>query len=267
VQTYASDAGDLHAWIFDGHLRTEVLFPSLLASLRLEAEGAAITGGSSHVASLNGGSVRVDQQGLAARLTGTRENVEAELEVGYMSGDSNPFDTQANAFTANRDYKVGLVLWDEVMLFQSQNAARRLGDPRLVSQPPSGVDVLPTEGAVTNALYFNPKIRYRPRAFGGTFKLVLGALFTHAPQPVSDPYESFLASAPRNVFGAPAGQSYGTELDAAISWRRALSDDQHTGLELGVQYGVLFPGDVFTRGDGSKMDPVQALRFRTNLSF
>ncbi len=266
-QSYASDGGNLHVWVYDGHGRTEFFFPSLDASLRLEAEFAEIYGGATHASNLNSGAVRIAQQGLAARATVTRRNVEAELELGYMSGDSNPFDDSANGFAANRDYKVGLVLWDEVMLFQTQNGARRLGNPALAGRPPRGLDLLPTEGAVTNALYLNPKLRYRPNVLGGSLLGVLGVLYTRAPQPVADPYQSFLSSAPVNVFGAPAGKSYGTELDAAIAYRVPVTSAREVGFELGAQYGILFPGDVFRRTDGSTMPPTQALRLRTTFFF
>src|SRR5205085_6535114 len=154
------------------------------------------------------------------------------------SGDSNPFDDAAAAFTMNRDFKVGLVLFDEVLLFHSQQSARRLADPQLAGRAPNGVDLLPTEGAVSNALYLNPKLRLRVETPAGQLRLVLGALFARAPQPVVDPYQSLLASAPRNVFGAAAGRSYGTEVDAAVSLRLPA---KKVAADLGLQAGVLFP--------------------------
>jgi hypothetical protein len=267
AQSYAADGGNLQAWIFDAHARTAVLFPSLDSSLRLETEGVAVSGHSTHAMNLNTDSVRVVQQGLVARATVTRRDVEAELEVGYASGDSNPFDDVSSGFMFNRDYKVGLVLWDEVMLFQTQNSARKLSDPALSAIPPHGIDLLATEGAVTNALYLNPKLRWRPPILSGRLRGVVGVLFTRAPEPVIDPYQSFLASAPRNAFGQPAGQSYGTEVDLGLSFRQSFTDDRQLGLVLDAQYGVLFPGDVFRRADGSTLPPVQALRLRTTFYF
>ena len=99
-----------------------------------------------------------------------------QVEVGYASGDANPFDDQANGFTMNRDYKVGLVLFDEVMLFQTQNAARRLSDPALLGAPPPGLDLLPTEGAITNALYLKPTLRWKPGFLGGRLRRGTGSV-------------------------------------------------------------------------------------------
>src|SRR5205085_8242733 len=141
-------------------------------------------------------------------------------------------------------------------LFQTQNAARRLGDPSLSGRPPLGLDLFPTEGAATDAFYLNPKVRWRESLPYGSLRAVLGVLWTLAPEPVADPYQSFLASAPRNAFGMPAGRNYGTEFDAGLTFQAPLSNDRQLGLEIGGQYGLLFPGDVFTRAGGSSLPPV-----------
>src|SRR5205814_10196177 len=107
---------------------------------------------------------------------------EAEMEGGFASGDANPFDDQATGFQMNRDFKVGLVLFDEVMLFQTQNAARRLSDPALVGASPPGLDLLPTEGAVTNALYLKPTLRWKPDFLSGRLRFVGSMLCARAPQ-------------------------------------------------------------------------------------
>ena len=268
VQSFALDGGDLHIWIFDAHLRTLVQ-PGFLpgVTLSLEGEGAQIYGGTSHAPNLaTPGTTRVTQQGAALRAMVSRGTVEAELEGGYASGDANPFDDQSSGFQMNRDFKVGLVLFDEVLLFQTQNAARRLSDPKLVGRPPPGLDLLPTEGAVSNALYLKPTIRYRPAFLGGKIRAVASVLFARAPEPVIDAYNSLNSSGPRNAFGAPAGRSYGTELDGALGYRSRIAGDQ-LGIELGVQGGYLIPGDAFNRADGTRMPAAWAGKVRATLVF
>ncbi len=267
VQTFALDGGDLHSWVFDAHLRTGTSLESLGgAALSIEAEAAQIYGGTSHAANLAApGSSRISQRGAAARSLLARGPFELELEGGYASGDSNPLDGEQNGFSFNRDYKVGLVLWDEVMLFQTQNAARRLSDSKLVGRPPPGVDLIPTEGAVVNALYLKPTVRYHPGLFGGTIRLTASLLIARAPELVVDPYQAFITSAATNSFGHPAGKSYGEELDLAAGFRTKLADP--LGLETGVQFGVLFPGDAFERADGSRMANAYVAKFRATLLF
>ena len=265
VQDFAASAGNLHIWIFDGHLRHNQLLPMGLV-LSLEGEAAQVYGGTNHAPNLSAlGMTRVSQQGAVLRAGLAHVRVEAEIEGGYASGDANPFDDQATNFQMNRDFKVGLVLFDEVLMFQTQNAARRLSDPALVGTPPPGLDLLPSEGAVTNALYLKPTLRYKPSFFGGTLRFVGSALFARAPQPVLDAYQVLVASGAKNAFGHDAGRNYGTELDGAIGYQARISGP--LGFESGIQLGYLFPGNAFTRADGSRMPGAYAVRLRATLVF
>lgn len=266
VQSFAHDQGNLHVWVFDATARTTLAFPANDLTLLLEGEGAAVNGRTSHATNLNAlTSVAVQQQGWALRARLGWPQLEAELEAGYASGDSNPFDDASTGFSFNRDFKVGLVLWDEVMLFQSQNGAARLADPNLVGRPPNGADLLPTEGAVTNALYLKPTVRWRPVLLDGKVRFTGSLLWAHAPEPVVDPYQALLVSAPRNAYGAAAGQSYGLEIDAGVSYREKLFGK--LALEVGAQYGVLFPGDVFAKPDGTTLGKVTAFKLRAGVQF
>lgn len=265
IQNYAASGGDLHTWTIDGHARRAFPLGGSLV-LSLEGEAALIYGGTSHAANLAAaGTSRVSQQGAALRAGLARGAVEVELEGGYASGDGNPFDDAQHAFLMNRDYKVGLVLFDEVRMFQSQNAARRLSDPSLSGTPRKGLDLIPTQGAVSNALYLKPTVRYRPGFFGGSLRFVGSALFARAPEPVIDAYQALLSSSPLNGFGQPAGRDYGIELDGAVGWRKKLVDT--LAFESGVQVGYLFPGSAFTRADGSRMPGAWATRVRATLVF
>jgi hypothetical protein len=265
-QEYAAGGGSLHTWMFDLHART--LFPLLWlgGTVSLEAEAVEVYGSTTHAPNLSAlFRTKVAQQGAAARALLSRGTVEAELEAGYASGDSNPFDDAATQLQFNRDFKVGLVLFDEVLLFQTQNSARRLADPNLSARPPPGIDLLPTEGAVANALYLKPTLRWRPSLFGGRLRLVGSVLFARAAEPYVDPYNTFVGSTPLNPFGAQPGKNYGTEIDGALSWRARLRGD--VGYELGAQAGRLFPGNAFQMADGSRLPPVNAVRFRATLVF
>ena len=265
VQSFAASAGNLHIWIYDAYLRhSRTLENGTVFSL--EGEAAQIYGGTNHAPNLTArGQTRVSQQGAVLRAGAVRGQFEAELEGGYASGDANPFDDQANNFQMNRDFKVGLVLFDEVLMFQSQNAARRLSDPKLAGAPPQGLDLLPTEGAVTNALYLKPTLRYKPRLFGGGLRLIGSVLLARAPQPVLDAWQALVSSAAKNAFGHDAGRNYGVELDGAIGYQAKLSGP--LGFETGLQLGYLIPGDAFTRADGSRMPGAYALKLRATFTF
>lgn len=265
-QEFAGNTGNLHLWLFDLHARGALALPALDATLSVEGEAAVVNGGTSHATNLNAlVSSKVLQSGGAVRARlALPQAIEAELEAGFASGDQNPFDDQAAAFQMNRDYKVSLVLWDEVLLFQSQNAARRLADPNLVGRPPNGVDLIPTQGAVTNAIYLKPTVRWRPPQLHGKVRLTASLLWAVAPEPYVDAYQSLLASAPRNPFGAAAGKGYGVEADLGVCWREKFG---RLGTELGAQWGVLLPGDAFDLPDGSRMGKVAVFKARAGISF
>jgi hypothetical protein len=158
-----------------------------------------------------------------------------------------------------------MVLFDEVLLFQSQNAAQRLADPRLAGRPPVGVDLLPTEGAVTNAIYVKPTVRYNPPIFGSRLRLVGSVLWAWAAELPTDPFQSMVSSSQLNVFGATPGKDYGLEADAAISYR--LRFEEPFGLEVGIQGGHLFPGSAFRRPNGTTMPGATATKLRATLTF
>jgi hypothetical protein len=267
VQSYAHSAGDLHFWTFDFHFRHTDSFQKLGGMLlNVEGEVAQLYGGTTHAANFSGtGTTRISQQGAALRVLGAKNAFEGELEGGYASGDANPFDDQSNGFQMSRDYKVGLVLFDQVLLFQSQNAARRLSDPSLSGKPPQGLDLLPTEGAVTNALYLKPTIRWKPALGRGSFKIVASALFARAPQPYVDPYQTFVTSNALNSYARAAGQNYGIELDGAVGYTAKLMDLM--GLEASIQGGYLLPGDAFTQQNGQRMPGQKAIRLRATFTF
>ena len=268
VQTYAQSAGDLHFWTFDLHYRHANAIQGLGGMmLSIEGEAAELFGGTSHSPNLTftGNSTRISQQGAVLRVLGAKNAIEGELEGGYASGDANPFDDQSNGFQMSRDYKVGLVLFDQVMLFQSQNAARRLSDPKLFGKPPQGLDLLPTEGAVTNALYLKPTVRWKPRLGNGSFKIVASALFARAPQPYVDPYQTFVTSQALNSYGHGAGQNYGVELDGAVGYTARLAELM--GFEASIQGGYLLPGDAFTLQTGARMPGQKAIRLRATFTF
>jgi hypothetical protein len=263
-QDFALGLGSMRWWLVDLHGRT-LLPVGSLGVLSLEVEAVEIYGSTTHSPNLSGLRTQIAQQGAAGRAVLSRGTIEAEVEAGYASGDSNPFDDVNTQFQFNRDYKVGLVLFDEVILFQTQNSARRLADPNLFARPLAGIEQLPSQGAVTNAIYLKPTVRWRPSLLGGRLRLTGSVLFARAAEPYIDPYSTYLASAPVNVFGAPAGRDYGVEIDAGASWRVRLGGT--VAYELGVQAGRLFPGNAFQFGDGSRLSPVNAARFRATLEF
>ena len=174
------------------------------------------------------------------------------FDWGYASGDQNPSDGLLQNMRFDRDYKVGLVLFDEVLAHHSARAAVRASDPGLVGVPPEGVDLLGTRASVSGAWYLFPRVRLAPADW---VDLYGGPLFAFGTAKLTDPYETRLqGGTSRNALGAVPGDYLGTELDvgAQLRW----SPHPKVKITGTLEAGLFLPGDAFLQPDGSLMPPV-----------
>jgi hypothetical protein len=184
------------------------------------------------------------------------------LDGGFASGDQNPYDAGLNNFRFDPNYKMGLVLFDQVLGYQSARTALRAADPQLVGVPPEGVDLLPTAGAITGAWYVFPRLNV---ALADWVDMYGGPLFAFATARPTDPYTTRLnGGVPLNSLGGSAGHSLGTELDLGITFRTKPS--QLLNLSATLEGGVLLPGDGFRTAAGGVMGPTGLGRLRLTLS-
>ena len=203
---------------------------------------------------------RLEQKGLRPRPRWS-----ATLEYGFASGQADPFASTQTRFSFDTNHRVGLVLFDEVLRWQTARAATAIQDPYLAAQsrPVPGVDLLPTSGSVTGASYMQPSFTYRPTA---SLDLTVGVLVAQSTADVVDPYRLAVDGTYANyVGGAPRGRDFGVEVDAAIE-KRWVSE---AGLvpQLGVQAGVLFPGTAFADAKGNTMPSPWLVQGRAGLQF
>ncbi len=203
---------------------------------------------------------RLEQPGLRARARWV-----ATLEYGFASGQADPFARTQSRFTFDPNHRVGLVLFDEVLRWQTARAAAAIQDPYMVakSRPIPGIDLLPTNGAVAGATYLNPTFVYRPDA---TVELALGLVFAQATADVVDPYRLASEGAFVNYRGgASRARDYGVEVDLGLE-KRWVSE---AGLvpQLGMQGGVLFPGAALADARGNTPPAPWVLQGRAGLQF
>lgn len=192
----------------------------------------------------------VRQFGLRAAARYERPWWTAYFEFDYASGDADPRPrTPLTQFVFAEDSKVGLLLFDQVLKFQtwrSSSAANallsRLGATTLPSE------AVNTRGAFTNALAIFPQVDFHPHRY---VLLRGGVLAAWAASPVNDPVQSLqrkLSIRPSdnlvNFVGGPPGTYYGTELDGRV--RLSFLDHFHFDLE----GAILFPGDALKDEDG-----------------
>ncbi|HEY8079901.1 MAG TPA: hypothetical protein VIF62_37475 [Labilithrix sp.] len=204
-----------------------------------------------------------DPKYTSARYLGHAEDsgvpygdVVAQVEVGYASGDADPLDGTQRRFVFDPNHKVGLLLFDEVMRWQTSRAATAAVDPLLTNtqRPTPGVDLLPSNGGVYGAQYVNPTFIYRPRH---RFDLKSGMVIAQSTADVVDPYRLATTGNYVNYRGGdPKKKDLGVEVDGGFEARFPLEYD--ILLQLGAQAGVLFPGGALEDPNGIRM-PVQWL--------
>lgn len=225
-------------------------------------ESVVVTGRSSFLRTIDRDAQDVLQGGAIVQLGATMRWVDLGLELGWASGDGNTIDDTVTRFTFDPDHNVGIVLFDEVMAWQSARAASLAADPDVAGRPARGIGLLPTRGGVSGATYLFPTLRLKPAA---RLDVRLGAVFAQATSDVVDPFRQKASGAARNYRGGRSdSRDLGVELDAGVRWQVPLS---YVKLDLGLEGGVLLPGHAFDDEDGEGLDPIAAGRLRAGLSW
>ena len=193
------------------------------------------------------------------------------VEGGYASGDNDTGDGTSRTMSFDPDYRVGLLLFRQVMNGVSARGAERAGDPNRVGTPAKGTEQAATWGRVSNTFYLRPLIAWRP-AFGPralrNLEVKAALLLARTAAEFSDPYESFRAGgANRTIHGLPSADraSLGTELDLAVSYLLKLTDS--IKIAAVFEYAILFPGAAFEKADGSKPASVNLIQARLRVRF
>ncbi|MEZ4466244.1 MAG: hypothetical protein R3F43_17770 [bacterium] len=217
-----------------------------------ELETAGYAGHTDFVQSaVRPGDFQILSAGGALRGGVETERYNALVEVGFASGDANSFDDELHGFSFDRDYRLGLLMFSEVVRATTAVAAHNVADPRFRGQPPRGHDSLASDGAVTNARYVNPRLSWT--ALDG-FTLHLGYLFATTDEPYVDPFRSGLAGgAAVGPRGAQGESVLGQEFDVAVAWEPAWPP---LGARIRLQGAWFQPGAVFDSPDAGAAEDV-----------
>jgi hypothetical protein len=271
TSAFVFGAGEAAAIV--GSTNAERTAAQALARARTQVRqfGGAIQLGVVHVAHKSASAPKPD--GRSSRATGAGDaaakaafgDVVGQIEVGYATGDSNPNDDVEHRFTFNPNHKVGLLLFDEVMRFQTARAATAAQNPLLANgaRPTPGADLLPSNGGVIGAQYINPTVIVRPRRW---LDLKAGVVVAQATADVVDPYRLATQGAYVNYQGGdPKRHDLGVELDGGVETRWRL--DYGLMLMLGAQAGVLFPGGALADAMGNAMKTPWITVVRAGLLF
>lgn len=206
--TRHDDADDFN--LFTADLAAEARLGQLTASAEVVGQfgGGDLAEGINDVTVMAFGAVV--NLGLDLNLWGV------EIEGGFASGDGDPRDTSIRTFTFDRDYSVGLILFEQPLPTLASAIATDTTGSRTFEFAQTG-------NAVSNALYLRPKLSRTIVEGLDAEALLLAARAAKLPETATD--------------RSPA---YGLEFDLGL---------RYTGIEhveiLGM--GALFlPGDYYT---------------------
>jgi hypothetical protein len=175
----------------------------------------------------------------------------AQIEVGYASGDADPYDGTEKRFVFDPNHRVGLLLFDEILRWQTARASVAAQDPNLSNsqRPTPGLGLAPSNGGVFGAEYAYPTAIYRPRPW---LDLKAGAVIAQTTADFVDPYRVAIQGAYVNYQGGdPKRHDLGVELDGGVEARFKLPHDVR--IQVGAQAGVLFPGGALADAAGAAM--------------
>lgn len=200
----------------------------------------------------------VRQFGGAFKTSYKRGRWKGLLDGGYASGDQNPYDAVQEGFRFDPDYRVGLVLFDQVLGWQSARSAARAADPALVGVAPDGVNLLPTRGSVTGAWYVFPRANYSVRPWLDVYG---GPLLAFSTATLTDPFTTRVGGGtPLNSLGGTAGRFLGTEWDLGLQAK--FKPNPALLVNATAEGGLFLPGDAFATPTGTVMGPVATGRIR-----
>ncbi len=254
---YADPTRRTEAWVLDGALKWDVV-KKRRAHLKVGVEAVGLGGQSGLYPNDLAPVQTIRQFGAAARSSLRIGNTTFYFDGGFASGDQNPNDDRLEAFRFDRDYKVGLVLFDQVLAYQSARGSVRAADTNLVGVAPDGVTQLGTGGAVTGAWYLFPRVKI---ALSDWLDGYGGPLFAFSSAKLTDPFESRLAGgSSRNYLGGTPGAYLGTELDVGVQAR--VKPVKELTLTITGEGGFFVPGSAFATPGGGVMGPVMLGRLR-----
>jgi hypothetical protein len=255
----ATDGRNFGIWAFDATMQSKIKLERKIV-LTLEGELAVIVGDTDLTGNREVPLQDITQLGAAARATIDFGQWGGVLDFLYATGDRNFDDGKQNAFKADPNYEMGLLLFRQVLGAQSGRAVAVAGDPDLVGVPNTGLERYPSRGSASNTIAFFPRAFWR--AFSG-FETYGGVLVALAEVEPADPLNTRIAGgSPRNALGGTPGRFLGTELDVGVRYETVLDT---TELSAGLEGGLLIPGSALAAQNDGSMDPVVGARLMLGL--
>ena len=141
--------------------------------------------------------------------------LEGLLRFGWQSGDGDPDDGTVHELGWDRDFDVGMVMFDEVQGSIDAGIYRQLNNPEHSGGPPEGVEALVSEGGAKAVMFVQPVVQTQPIDL---LQIKVGWLPGWSTRPIAHPFTTYRNGGnPANFQGTPTtGYWLGSEVDWAI---------------------------------------------------
>ncbi len=227
-----------------------------IGRLTLSAEAAVVAGSTALSPSVDFPKHDILQIGTAWRAELNRGNHGLVFDLAFATGDENFDDRTQHSFKMDPNYEMGLLLFRQVMAAQSGRTTVTAADPALIGRPVPDLNRVPTGGSPTNTISIFPRAWWRSEQ---NLELYGGPLFAFTDVAYADPFNTRIGGGdPHNALGGSPGRFYGTELDLGARYHAFVSTAE---VILGLEGGVLFPGNAFRKLGGGTMSEVFGGRF------
>jgi hypothetical protein len=212
----------------------------------LEGEAVTVNGHTdrSYLDSTAVGGAAIHSLGALVRLRYDNDpaRFSAKVEAGFASGDNDLRDDVVRSFSFHTDYNVGMLLFDELLPLITARAADRGTDPGLIAQPPPGARYTINQGAVSNTVYLNPVLRYRPVP---DLDLRLGWVAAWSAADFADVYQTGVAGGYNVTPGGVSGGSHSLGHEVDLGARYTVHIPGATALVIGAEGASFLPGGAF----------------------
>jgi hypothetical protein len=199
--------------------------------LVLGIEAASIFGRTDRSTSYNAtDGLWISSQGMAieSQLIFLKSGQSLHLRGGWASADQNPDDAWSKDFSFDRNYGVGMVLFDEFLGAIEGATYALLADPEHSGSPPDGVEAITTEGAFRRGSYIQGAHTWKGKGVLKGLRTKVGGMVARSNAPITQPFYTFRAGGQSTSHHnlATSGQLLGTELDWGLEYSRAVRERQ-----------------------------------------
>ena len=228
--------------------------------LRFQAEAAGILGGTDRSTTYNSREAVAVMSGGATGSLQIKSDEDAlwaiTTRAGWASGDADPDDGVIRDFTFDREFDVGMVLFDQVLGGAEGATYALLSDPENSGQPPDGVDAIATEGAFRRAAFVQPILDVNPHR---VLLLRLGVSASWTTAPHTQPFYTYRAggTATNHYDTAAEGRLLGTEINWLVSAHDLLQGTEKRSNirpDITVQGGHLLVGPALAGPGPDRID-------------